>query len=540
MPRRISLAGQLLAWQLLIVLVVAAAVAAVSLAEAQASFREVQGRRVLAVAEAAAATRVVGIGLADPVRRAALAPEVERFFDLSGASYVVVAGTDRTILASSDPGQVGHALALHGSRVLEGRSWQGVVTDGGVTSVVAHVPVLYNPFPGDRRRGLPPPSTTVGFVAVGANLPSLRESLAGATPNLLTYLAIASVLGVAGSLLLARRFKRQTLGLEPREITGLVEHREAMLHGIKEGVVGLDLRQRVTLVNDEALQLLDLPSDSVGRTLGELGVDGRLHDVLTGHSQGQDQIVLAGERVLILNRVPISSRGRPIGSVTTLRDRTELTSLQRELDTNRHVTHTLRAQAHEFSNQLHTISGLIELEEYQEVVRYVSRLSRSQARLNDEVTSRVHDPSVAALLIAKASQAAEQGVRLRVSERTRLGRVDEPLSADLATVVGNLVDNALDAIGYAPDGWVEVEVAEEDGDVRVVVRDSGPGVAPDLVDEVFRHGYTTKAAESDGRRGFGLALIRLVCTRRGGTVSVRNDDGAVFTARLPVSGRVTS
>jgi two-component system, CitB family, sensor kinase len=535
MLRRVSLAGQLLALQLLIVLVVAVAVGAVSLAEAQASFREVQGRRVLSVAETAAAHPVVRTGVTDPDQREALGPAAEGFLDLSGASYVVIAGTDGAILAATDPSQVGGVLDLHASRVLQGRAWEGVVNDSGVTSVVAHVPVLCCLENDPELLG-----TMVGFVAVGANLPSLWESLASATPNLLTYLGIASVLGVVGSLLLARRFKRQTLGLEPREITGLVEHREAMLHGIKEGVVGLDLRQRVTLVNDEALQLLDLPADSVGRTLGELGVDGRLHDVLTGRSQGQDQIVLLDERVLILNRVPISSRSRPIGSVTTLRDRTELLSLQRELDVTRTTTDTLRAQAHEFSNQLHTISGLIELEEYREVVRFVSRLSRSQARLNDEVTSRIGDPALAALLIAKASQAAEQGVALRIADRTRLGRADELLSADLTTVVGNLVDNALDAIGYAPDGWVEVGVVEEHGNVCVVVRDSGPGIAPDLADEVFKHGFTTKAAEADGGRGFGLALIRLVCTRRGGTVSVRNDDGAVFTARLPVSGGVAS
>ena len=282
-------------------------------------------------------------------------------------------------------------------------------------------------------------------------------------PNLLTYLGVASLLGVAGSLLLARRVKRQTLGLEPKAITRLAEHRDTMLHGIKEGVVGLDPQHRVTLVNDEAMRLLDLPADSVGRTLTDLGVDRRLYDVLSGQTEGQDQIVLLGERVLILNRVPVSSRGRAIGSVTTLRDRTELVSLQRELDVTRTTTDTLRAQAHEFSNQLHTISGLIELEEYHEVVRYVSRLTRSQARLNDKVTSHIEDPSVAALLIAKASQAGEQGVQLRISDGTRLGRVDELLSADLTTVVGNLVDNALDAIGYAPDGWVAVEIAQENG-----------------------------------------------------------------------------
>jgi two-component system, CitB family, sensor kinase len=244
--------------------------------------------------------------------------------------------------------------------------------------------------------------------------------------------------------------------------------------------------------------------------------------------------VLLGERILVLNRVPVSSRGRAIGSVTTLRDRTELVSLQRELDVTRTTTDTLRAQAHEFSNQLHTISGLIELEEYHEVVRYVSRLTRSQARLNDKVTSHIEDPSVAALLIAKASQAGEQGVQLRISDGTRLGRVDELLSADLTTVVGNLVDNALDAIGYAPDGWVAVEIVQENAHVRVTVRDSGPGVAPELAEEVFEHGFTTKAA-ADGQRGIGLALIRMVCTRRGGRVSVRNDDGAMFTAELPLS-----
>jgi two-component system CitB family sensor kinase len=522
MIRRVSLAGQLLVLQLAIVLVVLVAVAAVSIAQAQASFREVQGRRVIAAAERAAATPTATQHLLDPARRAALAAIIDGYREQADASDALVAGVDRRVLAASDPSRVGRLVDLHGSNVLQGRAWEGVVTEDGVRSVVAHAPVL------------DPAARTVGFVVVGANTPGFWDSLGGAVPNLLTYLGVASVLGVAGSLLLARRVKRQTLGLEPRAISRLAEHRNTMLHGIKEGVVGLDPQLRVTLVNDEAMRLLELPADSVGRTLPELGVDRRLCEVLSGQTQGHDQIVLAAERVLVLNRVPISSRGKAIGSVTTLRDRTELVSLQRELDVTRTTTDTLRAQAHEFSNQLHTISGLIELEEYPEVVRYVSRLTRSQAWLNHRVTSLIEDPAVAALLIAKASQAGERGIQLRISDGTRLDRVDERLSADLATVVGNLVDNALDAIGYAPDGWVAVEVAQQNSRVRVVVRDSGPGVAPELAEEVFEHGFTTKAA-ADGQRGIGLALIRMVCARRGGQVSVHNDDGAVFTAELPVS-----
>jgi sensor histidine kinase regulating citrate/malate metabolism len=524
MFRKVSLAGQLLILQLIIVLVVLVAVAAVSIAQAQASFREVQGRRVIAAAERAAATETIRKHLANQAYRAPMAAIVDGYRDQADATYALVAGSDRKIVASSDPSQVGRLADLHGSNVLQGRAWEGVVTEGEVRSVVAHAPVLV----------LDKTARTVGFVAVGADTPGFWESLQGAIPNLLIYLGVASVLGVAGSLLVARRVKRQTLGLEPRAITRLAEHRDTMLHGIKEGVIGLDPQHRVTLVNDEAMRLLELPSDSVGRTLAELGVDRRLCEVLSGRTDGRDQIVLLGERVLILNRVPISSRGRAIGSVTTLRDRTELVSLQRELDVTRTTTDTMRAQAHEFSNQLHTISGLIELEEYQEAVRYVSRLTHSQARLNGEVTSRIEDPSVAALLIAKASQAAERGVRLRISDGTRLGRVDEQLSADLTTVVGNLIDNALDAIGYAPEAWIAVEVVQEHGRVRVVVRDSGPGVTPELAEEVFEHGFTTKAA-ANGRRGIGLALIRMVCARRGGLVSVRNDRGAVFTAELPSS-----
>ncbi|HZA84942.1 MAG TPA: ATP-binding protein [Actinomycetes bacterium] len=521
MIRRVSLAGQLLILQLGIVLVVAVAAAAVSIAQGQASFRDVQGRRVLSAAERAAASHLVTQHLGDPARRAAVAAMIDGYRDQADASYALVAGGDRRVLAASDPGQVGRQLDLHGSSVLQGRAWEGVVTEDGARSVVAHAPILNHP-----------EARTVGFVAVGVNTPSFWESLGSAAPNLLIYLGVASVLGVAGSLLLARRVKRQTLGLEPRAITRLAEHRDTMLHGLKEGVIGLDPHHRVTLANDEAMRLLELPSESVGRTLAELGVDQRLCEVLSGRTDGHDQIVLLGERVLVLNRVPISSRGRDIGSVTTLRDRTELVSLQRELDVTRTTTETMRAQAHEFSNQLHTISGLIELEEYHEVVRYVGRLTRSQARLNDKVTSRIEDPSVAALLIAKASQAGERGVQLRISDDTRLGRVDELLSADLTTVVGNLVDNALDAIGHTPDGWVAVEIAQQNAHVRVTVRDSGPGVAPELAEEVFEHGFTTKAA-ADGQRGIGLALIRMVCTRRGGRVSVRNDHGAMFTAELP-------
>ncbi|HYO17350.1 MAG TPA: ATP-binding protein, partial [Dermatophilaceae bacterium] len=359
-----------------------------------------------------------------------------------------------------------------------------------------------------------------------------------AIPNLATYLGIAGGLGIVGSLLLAARVKRQTMGLDPQEITRLVEHRESMLHGLKEGLIGLDPDQRITLVNDSACRLLDVPFGSVGRQISELHLDPQLFEVLTGERTGTDLVVLVEDRVLTMNRQPIVNRGNVIGSVTTLRDRTELDTLRRELGVVRTATDTLRAQTHEFANQLHVISGLVQLQEYDEVVRFIENVSRGRAELNEDVTSRVLDPALASLLVAKVSLAAERGVTVRFAEGAGLGRIDDDLSLDLTTVVGNLVDNAIDAVGAgAPNGsqdggWIEIDLREDAGDIVVEVRDCGPGVRADIADQVFDKGFSTKPPGDDVGRGYGLALTGLVCRRRGGGVQIRNDRGAVFTARL--------
>ncbi len=515
MGGRGSLARQLLAWQLVVVVALLCAVGALSVVQAGANFTTTEGRRMLSVAEDVAATAGVRVALDDPLRHYALAPFAESGRSLSGATYVVITDASRRVLTSPDPAQLGGALDIGDSTALSGRSWVGSL--GG--AIVAQVPVI-----SDQGR-------VIGLVAAGQESPGFFEGVLDSPDDALRLLGVALAIGVIGSVLLTRRVKKQTLGLEPREITSLVEHREALLHGIKEGVVGLDPQHRITLANDHARASLDLPEDCVGREVAELDLDARLLDVLTGRASGADQLVLRAGSVLTLNRMPIAVHGVEVGSVVTLRDRTELLVLQNELDANRHATDTLRAQAHEFSNRLHTISGLIELGEYDEVRGFVHRISSAQGQWQVEVGSRISDPAVAALLIAKASLAAERGVGLRMDPDSGLGEVDEVLSTDLVTVLGNLVDNALDALAGAR-GWISVSVVEDDGVVVVEVRDSGPGVAPEIAEEVFKNGFTTKAAEQ-GQRGLGLALTRQTCLRRGGSVRVHNADGAVFTARLP-------
>ncbi len=517
-----TLAGQYLLLQVLIVLVVLVAVGAISLAQTARTFERGEVRPALNAAENLAANptvrqRIVG---AQPYDRSGLASVAESVRTVSGSTSVFLARTDRVVLVSSDPTQVGERVALGPSRVLSGAAWTGTQSVDGRDVVLAQVPV-YDVH-----------GEVVGIAAVGRDVPSVWSRLGDVTPNLLAYLGVASVLGVGGSLLLSRRVKRQTLGMEPAEIAGLVEHREALVHGVKEGVVALDPQQRITVVNDSARRLLQLPADCVGRRLDELQVDEQLVEVLTSRQPDPDRLVLVGDKVLAFNRRPMRSHGQVIGSVTTLRDRTELSALERELGTSRATSDTLRAQTHEFANQLHTISGLLHLEEYDEVVRFVDGVRMSRTSLYDEVTSRVADATVAALLIAKASLATERGVDLRLAPDSRVGKVYGAMSRDLTTVVGNLIDNALDAAVSADEPRVDVRLHDDGEAIVVSVSDSGPGVRD--TEDVFRQGYTTKGSAVDGGRGFGLALTRLVCRRRGGDVTVHNDHGAVFTATLPM------
>jgi two-component system CitB family sensor kinase len=238
--------------------------------------------------------------------------------------------------------------------------------------------------------------------------------------------------------------------------------------------------------------------------------------------------------VLVANRMPVTVRGREIGAVVTLRDRTELEKLLKELHDVRSLADALRAQEHEFSHRLHVVAGLIELGRNDEAVLYINNSSLVHQALVASIVESIGEPTIMALLLGKAAVASERGIELRVAAETRLPE-DYPDARELVTVLGNLIDNALDSVaGSLGNGWIEVTIRDEGDGVLVQVRDSGPGVDPSVVDEIFRDGFTTKVATGSGRRGLGLALVSQTVRRRpGGYVHVRNDGGALFTAFLP-------
>jgi two-component system CitB family sensor kinase len=375
----------------------------------------------------------------------------------------------------------------------------------------------------------------VGQVSVGFAANKVSDALSGALLTFVLYLLGALAVGVLAALALARRLKRQTFGLELSEIAALLQEREAMLHGIKEAVLGYDTAGRVLLANDAARDLLGLPADFAGRKLRYMLPPGRLADVVTGEVTGSDLLVLHEDRVLVANRMPITRNHLQLGWVVTFQDRTESETLKRTLDEVTGLADTLRAQSHEFANRLHTLVGLVELGHYTEAVEFVTGLSAARGELTDHLVEAIGEPKLAALILAKVSLAAERDVELRLLPDSRVGQRITAITQVL-TVVGNLIDNAIDAaapVSGTSGGEVELTLVAAESDLLIRVRDTGPGVPHDMRDQIFTDGVTTKSSVTGARRGLGLALVRQIVEGMGGMVSVGQDGGAVFTAVLP-------
>lgn len=528
-----SLAGQVLVAVLAVVVVTAGAAAGLLTVRLRQETDDRAIAQARSVALLVAAVPDVAEGLADGDPQHRLAALAERLRAGSGADYIVL--IDRAGIRYSHP-----IPALIGRRIeepvaaLDGRVHTGIDPGSLGPSANAKAPVL--------GAG----GTPVGEVSVGILTSKVADQSSHVVLLGLLYCAIAVAVGVAGALLLVRRLKRVTFGLEPADIVSLVQEREAMLHGIREGVVGLDLKGRVTVLNDEARRLLRAGDARVGEGVEDVLPAGHLRDVVTGEVRGADRVAVTDEHLLLLNRMPVTVAGSPVGWVVTIRDRTELEGLMRQLNDVTSLTTALRAQEHEFSNRLHVLAVLLELGETTEALRYSQELRSTTTLAAEAVRSRIGSPVVAALLVAKTTVAAEVDVRLELDDATSLGDVGEDTNA-LVTVLGNLIDNAVDSVSGAPDpagrhprGVVRVLVVEEPApeghqvQVRVRVSDTGPGVPDDRLDRVFVDGYSTKSARGGMRRGVGLALVHRLVTRAGGRITVTNDQGAVFDAVLPL------
>ncbi len=520
MKTRLPLAYQILAFQVAIILLAALMGAGAAVWQASQGLDRQYEQRSLAIAQSVASNSAIQDALLSGDPNALIQKTAEQIRTSTGATYVVVTNRDGIRYSHPNPAMIGQPVDENPATVLAGNPWVGVQTGTLGKSARGKAPIFHE-------------GNVIGMVSVGFLETAVFNQLLTELPGFALTLLLALGLGVAGSMLLASRLKRQTFGLEPYEIAGLLEEREASLQGIHEGAIATDRDGTITLANDEARRLLVLPPDCVGRKVAQVLPQGRLLKFLSGGLNDEDEVLLAGDRVLVASRRAIRVRGREIGHVATLRDTTELTGLARGLGVES-LTDALRAQAHEFANRLHTIAGLVQMGRADEAMKLIAQTSGVHQELTEALLERVGDPVLGALLLAKAAVASERGIELRVSDDTVMTRSALD-SEDLITLLGNLIDNGLDAAASTShDRWVSVSVTEQQGELVIKVHDSGPGVLESLNGQIFQEGFSTKSGPGRKRRGFGLALVRQVARRNGGDVTVVNDGGALFTVRLPV------
>ena len=522
--RRLPLAYQILVFQVAIILLSALMGAAAAVWQASQELDHQYEQRALAIAESVASNSAIQDELLNGDPNGLIQNTAEQVRLSTRATYVVVTDRDGIRYSHTNPALIGKPVDESPGAVLEGNTWVGVQRGTLGVSARGKAPIF---------RG----GGVIGMVSVGFLETAVFNQLIAELPGFAVTVLLALGLGVAGSMLLASRLKRQTFGLEPFEIAGLLEEREASLQGIHEGAIATDRDGTITLANDEARRLLALPSDCVGRRVSQVLPPGRLLKFLSGGLNDEDEVLLAGDRVLVASRRVIHVQGREIGHVATLRDSTELTGLAHGLGVDS-LTDALRAQAHEYSNRLHTIAGLVQMGRGDEAMKLIAQTSGVHQELTEALLDRVGDPVLGALLLAKAALASERGIELRVSDDTVMTRSALD-SEDLITLLGNLIDNALDAAGSSStERWVSVSVTQQQDEVVIRVHDSGPGVPESLNGQIFQEGFSTKSGPGRKRRGFGLALVRQVAHRHGGVVNVVNDGGALFIVRLPM--RVTA
>lgn len=511
-----SLRSQLLVLQLLIVISTVVTVGVVATLMQSAQIRDSYRQQMVGVARSVATLPAVRDAFSQPDPAATIQPIAELIRQSSGVTYVVVTDEEGIRYSHPDPRRIGEKVSTDPSEVLSGRTYVGTQTGTLGTSWRVKVPVR-----DDAGR-------VIGMASVGVLESELREDLRDQLPELIAWLIGAAAVGTLGAFYVSRLVWRRIYRLEPEEIASLLETRDAMLHSIGEGVVAVDERERIVLVNDEAARLLGLGQSAVGSPASAMLESDALELLREPTSTGR--LLLAGERILFAQGSPASIEGRPVGAVLVLRDRTELHETLRDLDGARDLTKALRAQAHEFSNRMHVISGLIELGRTAEAVDFIERSGHGGSLSSSASLPGVSDPDVVALLLAKTTTSEERGVRLVVNPGST---VAPDGTTDLVTVLGNLIDNAVDAA--SPGGRVDVAVRRDPGLTVVTVADDGPGIPPADRDRVFASGVSSKAAGAPGARGLGLTLVRRVVTRRGGTVTVGESPsgGALFEVRLP-------
>ncbi|MDF1535712.1 MAG: sensor histidine kinase [bacterium] len=485
------------------------------------------GERALQVAQSVSRIPEIRHGLVagDPQGRIqVIAEEIRK---LTGAEFVVVGDVDGRRYSHPNPDRLGKLMVGgdNAPALEEGRSYTSRAVGTLGPSLRGKTPVLDDE------------GNIVGIISVGYLIADIKDIVRVHQSSVTSYIVLFIILGIIGAGFIAGDIKKAIFGLEPEEIARLYTERTAVLESIREGIIAIDTDCIITMANKASLRNLgyENPDGVVGKRIEELFPRTGMRDVLATGEPILDREVTVNGQEMILNILPIIRGRSAVGAVATFRPKDEIDMLVRELSHVRGYAEMLRAQTHEYSNKLHTLAGLMQIEAYKEALDLVAREASGYQNIIRFLVSAVPDPLLSAIVLGKYNRAQELRIRFSVDEESSLSDIPEEISRDqIITIIGNLLDNALEAVldSGKQDGEVRMSMTDLGDDIIIEVEDSGAGIAEGYEMEIFQRGNTSK---NKPHGGLGLFLVNQALEDLGGHVTIGSSElgGAMFTVIIP-------
>jgi two-component system, CitB family, sensor kinase len=454
-------------------------------------------------------------------------PIVEGIRKQVGAEFIVIGNLEEIRYSHPNPDRIGKKMVGgDNARAFKGESLISESTGTLGPSLRGKAPIFSQ-------------GKVIGVISVGYLQTDIEKELSRIQQKLLIVTMFILIGGLLAALLISLNIKRAIFGLEPKEIAWMYQQKHAILESIHEGIIAIDTDGRITVVNETAHRILNVPSETLlrGKKIEDVIENSHLLNVVsTGQAEYDREIMILGE-VFLANRVPILSKeGEVIGAVASLRNKSELSNLLQELSHVKAYAEGLRAQTHEYSNRLYTLLGLIQLGSYKEAIDFISKEVDVAQGFISFLMKEIPDPIIAGFILGKVSLASELKINITIDRDSSFKDVPVDISRDkLVTIIGNLINNAFEAVreNEKDEKKVSLFLTDLGKELIIEVEDNGRGINPGDFDRIYQEGFTTK--RSNNNSGIGLSLVKNAIRDLGGYVTFSSDEGkgTIFTVAIP-------
>lgn len=373
----------------------------------------------------------------------------------------------------------------------------------------------------------------IGAVTVGMLYNKFDNEVYTKMYKFIPIIVIGFILGVSGAIAISYNIKKAIFGLEPEEIALILKQKEIVIENIKEGIVSLDKNGCITLFNEEASRILGLKNSDIGSPITDFTYESMANEVLkSGKSIKNIEIKARPGLNIMCKYSPIKGlKNQNLGVVITFEDLTEVRKMAEELTGFKKMAWSLRAQNHEFMNRLHTISGLVQLEEYDEVINFINVIATSKKNITTIISDKIKDVSIAALILSKYSKCEEARINLIIDENSKITKLPEYMtSEELVSVIGNLIENSIDAVKNDGAGKIYLNICEKDNEMKIIIKDNGLGIPENIRESIYKMGSTSKT----GGRGVGMYIVKKIVDEAKGIIDFKVNSGTEWNISIPM------